>query len=213
MTHTGGGTDPIATNLPNSIGCEPGQYVATELISVVVTPEPGWEIVGWSGTLNDATHASTNVVQMPDGNHTVSIAYLTSTFLPNILFKHVNYFDGPNEVEPNNVFGKANGPIRSGSTYFGNFNTTADQDDLFYFILPENGNIQVELTKVPGGHNYDLYLYQISPTIKLVGYSAAFSNSNESISGSFAAGKYFVVVRKISGGASSTMYHLQATYE
>lgn len=213
MTHTGGGSDPVATNTPNSIGCDPGQYIKGELISVAVTPQPGWNIAGWSGTLNNVTDADTNVVLMPENDHTVSIAYITSTFLPNLLHNHVDYFFGPNETEPNNGFATANGPIRSGTTYFGNFSLTTDQDDLFYFILPENGNIQVELTKIPGGRNYDLYLYKTVPNVTLVGYSAAFSNSNESISGSFTAGKYFVVVRRISGEPSSTTYNLQTTYD
>ena len=73
-THSGQGSDPVAT--PNkSTGCNAGQYVAGEVISLAATPAAGWRVAGWSGTNNDGSTSTANTVTMPAGNRTVSVFY------------------------------------------------------------------------------------------------------------------------------------------
>jgi Divergent InlB B-repeat domain/Peptidase_C39 like family/Fibronectin type III domain len=73
--HTGSGSDPSASP-ENSAGCNSGQYVAGETITLSgATPASGWEISGWTGTKNDASTASSNTVTMPASAHTASVTY------------------------------------------------------------------------------------------------------------------------------------------
>ena len=73
--HTGQGSDPVAS--PNkSAGCSTGQYISGESITLTATPSADWSVAGWSGTNNDGSTATTNMVTMPAAAHTVSVAYV-----------------------------------------------------------------------------------------------------------------------------------------
>ena len=73
-THTGQGNNPVASPA-FSTGCGTGQYVAGENITLTATPTAGWRVVGWSGTNNDGSTATTNTVTMPAAAHTTGAAY------------------------------------------------------------------------------------------------------------------------------------------
>ena len=73
-SHSGQGSDPVATP-DRSAGCDLGRYVAGEAISLTATPAPGWRVVGWSGTNDDAATTMTNTVTMPTTDHEVSATY------------------------------------------------------------------------------------------------------------------------------------------
>ena len=75
LSHTGQGTDPVASPA-NSIGCPAGEYVKGESISLSdAVPDTGWQISGWTGTIDDSSTASTNTVTMPANMHAVSVVY------------------------------------------------------------------------------------------------------------------------------------------
>ena len=79
LSHTGQGSDPVA-NPVNSAGCDAGQYVAGEAISVSgAVPASGWEIGGWTGTSNDASTAAANSLTMPASAHTAGVTYTETT--------------------------------------------------------------------------------------------------------------------------------------
>jgi hypothetical protein len=64
-----------------STGCDPGQYVAGESISLSgAIPETGWQISGWMGTSNDSSAANTNTLTMPASARTVSVIYIKTLF-------------------------------------------------------------------------------------------------------------------------------------
>ncbi|MBX3012891.1 MAG: hypothetical protein KF832_15355 [Caldilineaceae bacterium] len=73
-THTGLG-EALAFRPNNSLGCPAGAYAAGEVIMATAMPAIHWQVAGWTGTRNDASTAVTNTVFMPDGNHSVSVAY------------------------------------------------------------------------------------------------------------------------------------------
>ena len=210
-SHTGVGSDPLATNLQHSLGCGADEYVAGELISLEAVPEVGWTVKAWDGTLNNATTALNNVVQMPDSDHIIKVDYRTAVYFPGVFNNFISYFVGPNENEPNDKFVSANGPIQSGVVYFGNFETISDVEDIYYFHTPKDGNVQIELSSIPGSHNYDLYLYDSNGNLK--GYSALFNNANENISNILTPGLYYVRIRRISNTTSSNFYELKVTYD
>lgn len=71
---TGMGSVPIASPV-GSPGCAPDEYTAGEVIQLAASPDPGWYVSSWSGTNNNASAATTNVVTMPASSHTVIVQY------------------------------------------------------------------------------------------------------------------------------------------
>lgn len=68
-------------------------------------------------------------------------------FLPNITEKYIVYFQGTMEVEPNNSWDQANGPLRSAIDYHGYPN---DQKDYFSIYVYDSGSVIVDLTNHTG---------------------------------------------------------------
>lgn len=77
LTHTGGGSDPLAAPYGSS-GCAAGSFVADEAIALSATPNAGWEVGEWSGTDNDGSSSTENSLTMPAYGHLVSVAYIVS---------------------------------------------------------------------------------------------------------------------------------------
>jgi|GEM_PF-6661307 len=116
------------------------------------------------------------------------------------------------EAEPNDSAVQANGPIVSGLTYFGTFPQGApDISDYFYFELSAGRPVEIRLTNIPAGQNYDLVLRDTD--LKARGYSAQPGNNDEYINVSVPAGRYLLQVFHFAGNGSSQRYHLRAVYE
>jgi hypothetical protein len=120
------------------------------------------------------------------------------------------------EVEPNNGIAQANGPIVSGLTYYGTFPETDPEEDqrkdYFFFELTASHRVQVWLTNIPAGRNYDLVLRRGDTSA--VEYSVELGNADEYINvPSLAPGLYYIQVYRTSGAASSQPYHLRVVYE
>jgi hypothetical protein len=116
------------------------------------------------------------------------------------------------EAEPNDdPLVAANGPLVSGLFYNGTFANEADVNDYFYFDLPTTRRVELWLTNIPLGHNYDLVLRDVS--LNLVGYSGNLSNANEHILiDSSPAGRYYIQVYHRSAGGSIQPYKLRLVY-
>ena len=148
--HSGQGSDPTAAP-DKSDGCSAGQYVAGEGITLTATPAAGWSVSGWQGTDNDTSVATSNHIIMPAANYTVAVTYAqrplgNRAVIPFVLYGRP-YFLGPMEIEPNNVFSQANGPILLNRTYHGYPN---DRDDLFYFELSTTRSVTISLENITG---------------------------------------------------------------
>jgi hypothetical protein len=75
LAHTGQGSSPTA-NPANSTGCDAGQYVAGQTVSLNgAVADAYWKIAGWSGTSNNAATTSTNSLTMPGSNWSASVTY------------------------------------------------------------------------------------------------------------------------------------------
>lgn len=82
LSHSGHGTDPVASPT-HSNECVVGKYLAGQAITLSgATAELGWQISGWTGTANDVSTASVNVLTMPAENHQVSVNYIEDKFPP-----------------------------------------------------------------------------------------------------------------------------------
>ncbi len=212
MNFTGYGSEPLTTNLEKSLGCPVGQFVADELIFVSAQPDPGWVVNGWFGTLDDGLTSVENIVRMPDGEHVVSVFYITNVFLPSTSNKYITYFSGFNESEPNNTLSQANGPIQSNQEYSGDFSLDSDSYDNYYFHLDEIGDVQIQLVDIPVGRDYNLLL--LNTDQELVGYSGSLDNDDEFISvRDLEPGLYYASVFYAEGPTSTAKYSLNVIYD
>jgi len=117
------------------------------------------------------------------------------------------------EAEPNDdALSEANGPILPGPTYYGTLPSDGDIHDYFYFDLPVDQSLELWLTDIPSGHDYDLVLRDSSLTPP-IGYSGEPGNSPEHIeTGILATGRYYIQVYRHSLGGSTQPYHLRFDY-
>lgn len=121
----------------------------------------------------------------------------------------------PCETEPNDVSAQANGPLVSGQSYCGYYNSGAvDGDrDFFTLTLTATGTITVDLTNVVAGQQVQLSLYY-QTTSNQVGFVAGppFGTAYQINYPSAAAGQYFIRVFIPVGYSPTTPYTLLATY-
>jgi hypothetical protein len=115
------------------------------------------------------------------------------------------------EAEPNDSFEQANGPVVAGLTYHGTLPTAGDRQDYFYFWLPSAGRVELWLTQIPAGHDYNLILRD--GELEAVGYSGELGSTSEHIlTGILPAGKYYVQVYHLSAGGSPQPYSLRFVF-
>jgi hypothetical protein len=115
------------------------------------------------------------------------------------------------EAEPNDSAGLANGPLVAGVTYHGTFPSAADVQDYFRVRLSSPGRLELWLTQIPAGQDYNLVLRDSGLAIR--GYSALLSNADEYIlTGLLPAGEYYVQVYHASAGGSLQPYNLRFVY-
>jgi PKD repeat protein len=118
------------------------------------------------------------------------------------------------EAEPNDdALTEANGPIVSGLTYYGTFPTAKHFDhDFFSFEVPSAHVIDVWLTEIPAGQDYDVLLRDAERTA--ITHSANLGQDPERISTDvLPAGRYYIEVYQWDSGGSSQPYHLRVVYE
>lgn len=117
------------------------------------------------------------------------------------------------EAEPNNIFTQANGPLVSGLTYQGRFEPATDLDDYYGFELTTAHDIEVWLTNIAVGENYDLILRNAAGQIS-GGYSGRPDNSDEHVLlSSMPPGRYYARVFNRSGTVSAQPYHLKVVFQ
>lgn len=129
------------------------------------------------------------------------------------LFLPVLAWEVPHEVEPNDSWNEATGPLVSGTVYVGRFAEATDLNDYYFFELSGPAIVSIVLTAIPEGHNYDLVLRdeELEPP---VGFSTNPGNANELISPNapLSAGKYYIQVFNRSETAATQHYKLKVTY-
>jgi N-acetylneuraminic acid mutarotase len=118
--------------------------------------------------------------------------------------------------EPNNAIPFAYGPLASGTELRSDFGYAWDTEDFFYIVTLGTTDIWVQLSRIPAGSNYDLYLYgtDAAGTPKsLFAASEQGSNLDESFTvNGAAAGVYYIRVRNVWRIPSSQPYVLQIAY-
>jgi len=125
-------------------------------------------------------------------------------YLPIVVKDYVSHFAGPWEVEPNNTWQQANGPLISGRAYYGYPNDTRDY---FSIYTRRAGQITVSLTGHTG-HGVQLQLFY-------QGINNRVDHDLEApyeITYSGPAGWYYILIYTESGHNEHTPYTLRVTY-
>jgi len=127
-------------------------------------------------------------------------------YLPLVLRDYIAYFEGPWEVEPNNNYLQANGPLRSGRDYYGYPN---DAKDYFSIYLRTSGTITIDLTNHTGtGVQLQLF-YQAAKEENRVAFDL---EPPYHIEYTGPAGMYYIYIYTAGGYNTITPYVLRVTY-
>lgn len=78
---------------------------------------------------------------------------------------------------------------------FANFNTQLDLVDVYFFDLPVNDQINIKLSNIPTGSNYDIEVYNNNKL--LLGSGNNVSSFNEDVKLTLAPGRYYIMVKRI----------------
>lgn len=90
--------------------------------------------------------------------------------------------------------------------YGGNFNSTYDFYDFYFFDVPEFSGVSVQLTGIPAGSNYDLFVFGSAKL--LWGSSVNAGNQNETVNLSLGPGRYYVLVQRLYGPSEGADYQV-----
>ena len=141
------------------------------------------------------------------GNHaqdtTTTRVGVNDIYLPLALKNQASYFEGPWEVEPNNAYAQANGPLRTGRNYYGHPNDAWD----YFTICPRApGNATIDLTNHTG-QGVQLQLRDQAQKLLAYVYRPPYH-----IDYAVSAGCYSIGIYTASGYSSATPYTLRVTY-
>jgi hypothetical protein len=114
--------------------------------------------------------------------------------------------------EPNNSLSQACGPLAPGKRYQYFIRCTTKPDDDYYYIdLETPGTVTLDLTDIPPGADYDIYLYDENKTLKC--YSNRGGNLPEHAECHLgSSGRYYVWVHPYAGCNESDPYVLTVAY-
>ena len=105
------------------------------------------------------------------------------------------------------------GSLLPGLRYYGMLSSTDDRNnDYFYLDLLSAGPVELWLTNMASGQDFNLVLRNASLNMVASGYSGNLGNADEHIlSGALPAGRYYVQVNRVTGD-SAKPYHLRGMW-
>jgi hypothetical protein len=74
LTHTGSGSDPVASPI-QAAGCTAGQYHFNDRVDLSANPATGWLVNAWSGTVNNAITTTATSLVMPANDYSAEVHY------------------------------------------------------------------------------------------------------------------------------------------
>lgn len=115
--------------------------------------------------------------------------------------------------EPNDSLSEAYGPLTSTQVYTAYIWDTTDAGDYYHFTPSTTDQVQVTLTNIPVGADYDLYIYDSFQGTWLA-WSDNPGNQDESVPFTPVAGrKYYILVSPYGGTSNNSQpYYLTVTY-
>ena len=155
------------------------------------SPARSWPRGGFVG--NHLWVAGGNLVA---NNVESGVLSLVERFYVPPLHFYLPFLQGP-PVDPatiNNTFTLAQ-HLPLNQPLFQNFAIPLDYYDTFFFDLPAQRVITIDLTNIPGDHDYDLLLYNNNKT--LLASSRNLAGQDEQIALNLPSGRYYVVVERV----------------
>ena len=211
LDHTGSGSNPDPSSLQSS-GCSVNFYRSGAVVQLTADPANGFHVAGWSGTDNDSSTSTTNMVTMPDRQHTVAVVYeqdsptTRSAFLPSVLHVPLACMSGSSEIEPNNNAQEATGPLCFGQTYQG----SPDRYDVFYIDIAQNSeSFRVELLNYPDP-DIQLQVHYQQITSNPIGIDSDDANGYSIDLQYMPIGRYYIFIAN-PNPSSTSLYSLRAT--
>lgn len=137
----------------------------------------------------------------------VTIGVTRETFLPIVL-------NPPSDTyEPNDSRSGAYGPLTSGTTYDSYLWSASDTWDCYWFDPSSLGTVTIDLTSIPSGTDYDLFLYDSTTSTSSVARSQNLNNADEQIVYSLGhADRHYVCIYAFSGWSNTDSYLLRVIY-
>ncbi len=168
----------------------------------------------WTTTLVDGAvytlyiRAADNAGNLQSPGLPVTFTYRPPTynFLPMVI-------KGPTDTfEPNDSRSTSYGPLNSGQMYTSYMWSTLDNWDCYWFEPHNLGQATINLTSIPAGTDYDLYLYD-SLTATNLATSKNYGTANEQIIYNLKQlTRHYVCINRYSGYSNTDSYLLQVTH-
>jgi hypothetical protein len=98
VNHTGSGGDPTANPVKSDSCPTNGQYVAGAGITLTATPASGYQVSGWTGTIDDSSTSTTNTLTMPSGAQAVGVTYSQIEYTLTVISDHGTVAKNPDKV-------------------------------------------------------------------------------------------------------------------
>jgi hypothetical protein len=138
---------------------------------------------------------------------------LVRVYMPAILGQWPSWYQY-DPYEPNDSLDNAYGPLVSGRVYKAYIWNEDDQDDYYGFSPTSGTNVQVTMTNIPDGTDYDLYVYGFDGQYHLVAFSNQTGNVSETVTFAPVPGRqYYVRIYAYVGYSNQQAYQLSVTYQ
>lgn len=200
------GTFSSPTEIAGSMSCQNGvpawgTWVGT-VLPITPTPMPSSSP---TSTISPTPSRTPTATSTPTSTPTLTPAPFHDGFIPLLLSGYANYFSGPWEIEPNDSYLGANGPLETGMEYWG---YPDDDRDYFSIYLNSSGQISIELSNHTGqGVQLQLFYESVANRVAFQPeppYHILYGEAN--------AGVYYIYIYS-AGNYNQTMpYTLQIDY-
>jgi uncharacterized repeat protein (TIGR01451 family) len=180
-----------------------GTHITTTFVVTVTVPEGSSRV-----PLSNCAHLGWQIVQ-EEACYTSYANPTLYAYLPLIVRSYAKDLG-----EPNNTPEQAFGPLISGHIYWAFIWDEADTEDYYHFTPTTTDEVSVELSNIPVGHDYDLWVYSYDGKYNLVDYSNNTGNADEYITFVPVSGEpIYVRVWPFDGFGNTQPYHLTVTYQ
>jgi len=139
---------------------------------------------------------------------------LAHAYLPLVTHTWIWWYEY-DPYEPNDTPAQAYGPLTPGETYQAYMWDATDRNDYYTVIPVSDAPVQIALTHIPPGADWDLYVYEWSGgAYRSVAYSNQTGNVDENVSFFPQPGRtYYVRVYQFAGSSQIQPYYLRAVYQ
>ena len=154
---------------------------------VVIGGETSYALNNTAGS-DKYTASVTGIVEMMDTSE-VEIPDVPLTGLTNLVYLPIVFsnYSPPGAGLPNQAT-----PIFINTAPTGDFNDVSDIFDIYSFSLGSTTAIKIELSDIPSGDNYDLYVYDSNKL--LVSFSNNIGSQDDQIEPTLPAGDYTIII-------------------